>query len=97
MNNVNKTALAVTRTQPWVKRAPLALRNPRLLGTTTNRTALAVVGKSPVSRFESTSNSNVQLEIFAILSRKFIYYMLNLLNQKQLKSYLLKEAKEMGL
>ena len=44
MNNVNRTALAVTRTQPWVKRAPLALRNPRLLDATTNRTALAVKG-----------------------------------------------------
>ena len=96
MNNVNKTALAVTRTQPWVKRAPLALRNPRL-DATTNRTALAVAGKSPVSRFESKSYSNVQLAIFSTVSRKFIYYMLNLLNQKQLKSYLLKEAKEMGL
>ena len=36
-------------------------------------------------------------QIFSTVSRKFIYYMLNLLNQKQLKSYLLKEAKEMGI
>ena len=95
MNNMNRTALAVTRTQPWVKQAPLALRNPRI-DATTNRTALAVAGKSPVSRFESTSNSNVQLAIFATLSRKFTYNMFNLLNKKQLET-ISNNMKEMGL
>ncbi len=71
-------------------------RNPRL-DATTNRTALAVAGISPVSRFESKSYSNVQLEIFLTLSKKFIYNMLNLLYKKQLESLLIKEEKEMGL
>ena len=71
-------------------------RNPRL-DATTNRTAQAVAGKSPVSRFESKSDSNVQLAIFATLSRKFTYNILNLLNKKQLESLLIKEVKEMGI
>ena len=96
MNNVNRTALAVSGTQPWVKQAPLALRNPRL-DATMNGTALAVVGKSPASRFESIRNLNVQLAIFATLSRKFTYQMLNLLNNTQLEAFLLQKAKEMGL
>ena len=96
MNNVNKTALAVSGTQPWVEQAPLALRNPRL-DVIMNRTALAVAGKSPASRFESIRNLNVQLAIFATLSRKFTYHMLNLLNNKQIQIFCLQEAKEMGL
>lgn len=94
--NQRITALAVIGTQPWVKQAPWALRNPRL-DATTNRTALAVAGISPVSRFESQSYSNVQSAIFSTVSRKFTYNMLNLLNKKQLESFLLQEVKEMGI